>query len=196
VPRISPLSIANNPTTSPDGSGLGMGAGIAQIGGLGANLVGGLFSSLGQSNVDATNAAQARAQAAQAYQLGAWRVGLLRSRLSSVLGAQRAGYAASGVETTSGSPLQAMNAARFMSDLDIQTAHNNAARAAFGYQQQALQLDKQAGAAKGGGIGSLVGGVLGGVGGFVLGGPAGAAAGATLGSGLGGGIGGFIGGGG
>lgn len=141
---------------------------LLQAGSTALNIAGGLEQANAAADQARRNAALADSQAADAYRLGAWRVGMLRARGSQVTGAERAGYAASGVDVTQGTPLQTMAGTRFMSDLDIQTAHNNAARQAWGFKQQAgmyrrqAELDSQAGVfgaigAGMGGVGSLLG---------------------------------------
>lgn len=90
------------------------------------------------------NARMSQSAAADALQQGAFQAGKLRAQSSQMLGEQKAGYAASGVDVTQGTPLQTMAGTRFLSDLDVQTAHNNAARRALGYQVQAQQYRDQA----------------------------------------------------
>lgn len=114
------------------------------IGSTALNIAGNLESNSSAADAAQANANLAKGQAANAYQLGAWRAGLLRTKASQLQGAQKAGYAASGVDVTQGTPLQTMAGTRFMADTDIQTAHNNAARQAWGYLQQAQQYQKQA----------------------------------------------------
>jgi hypothetical protein len=60
-----------------------------------------------------------------------------------VAAAQKVGYAASGVDTQSGTPMEAMADTRVMSAMDAATLRNNAAREAWGYKVKGLQAFKQ-----------------------------------------------------
>lgn len=86
----------------------------------------------------------AEQQAADALQRGALAAGLQRTKGSQVIGAQRAGFAASGIDENSGSAAGVQAAARGMSELDAQTTLNNARRQAWGYQVTAQQYGEQA----------------------------------------------------
>jgi hypothetical protein len=67
---------------------------------------------------------------------------------SQAVGDAKVALAASGVDTASGSPLNAILETRAMSELDAQTARNNAAREAWGHEVQATAAESAARNAK------------------------------------------------
>lgn len=99
----------------------------------------------------ADNLQAVRQQEADARARGGIAAGELRMQASQLAARQRVAYANSGVDVSEGTPAATMAATRMMGELDAQTALNNAAREAWGYQrqgaqiQQAMQIDQVAG---------------------------------------------------
>lgn len=144
---------------------MGVALGIAA----GATMLGSLISGAGQAQqgqqqaaIAERNAQLAEAQATDAQQRGGREAGLLRMRASRLTGAQKAAYANSGVDVSSGSPLEAMADTRMMSELDVLTARNNAARQAWGYRVEAQNYREQARADRTAGTFGAIGSLLGG----------------------------------
>jgi hypothetical protein len=96
-----------------------------------------------QQSVNAYNTRLAQSQAGDAEARGALAAGNVRMQGSQLLGKQQTAYAASGVDSTTGSPLQHMMDTRVMTELDARTVENNALREAFGFKTQALEGDAQ-----------------------------------------------------
>jgi hypothetical protein len=98
-----------------------------------------------QSAVERNNATIAGWQAEDATQRG--RVEEQRQRLHAarIAGAQRAGYASSGVELTSGSPLDTLMDTASLGELDALTIRSNAEREAYGFRSQQGNLTAQGG---------------------------------------------------
>jgi hypothetical protein len=77
-----------------------------------------------------------------AQEQGTREAGKVRSAGSQLIARQRVAYANSGVDTSSGTPLSVMADTRMLSELDAQTAANNAAREVWGYKMQVEQSKK------------------------------------------------------
>ena len=110
-----------------------------------------------------SNAALADASAADAYQRGATTEGKVRMRGGQMEAAQKADFAASGVDVHSGSVADVVGSTGAISELDAQIAKNNAAREAFGFKTQASNLRQQAGYLRDEGDMQEIESVLGGV---------------------------------
>lgn len=80
---------------------------------------------------------------ADALARGNQQAGVIQTKGSQLAGAQQVGFAASGVDTQSGSPLSAMADTRMMSAMDQATVKNNAAREAWGIQVAGLNKYQQ-----------------------------------------------------
>lgn len=91
-----------------------------------------------------TNRALAEEQAKDAIRLGEEEVARRRLETRRLIGAQRAAAAASGIDPTSGSPLELALDAASLSELDAMTIRNNAYRAAWGYRVQAIDYRTRA----------------------------------------------------
>jgi hypothetical protein len=74
--------------------------------------------------------------AAQAQRQGSLEAARMRALGTQMIARQKTAYAASGVDTTSGTPLAVMADTRLMSDLDAARAENDAAVEAWGYRLQ------------------------------------------------------------
>ncbi|SFQ45827.1 hypothetical protein SAMN05216229_12311 [Geopseudomonas sagittaria] len=85
-----------------------------------------------------------------------------RQQTGQVLGAQRAAFAANGVDVNSGSAGQVQNDTAALGELDALTLVNNAAREAYGYQVQAIDQRQQGKLAKYQGKMDAIGSILGG----------------------------------
>lgn len=85
-----------------------------------------------------------------------------RQQTGQVLGAQRAAFAANGVDVNSGSAGQVQNDTAAIGELDALTLVNNAAREAYGYQVQAMDQRQQGKLAKYQGKMDAIGSILGG----------------------------------
>lgn len=105
------------------------------------------------ANQDETEAAQAEAlanaemadaAAADATMRGGQAAGRQRMEGSQLVEAQRVAYAASGVDTTVGTPANVMADTAAMSELDAKIIENNAAREAWGIKKHGLQYRQSA----------------------------------------------------
>jgi hypothetical protein len=113
--------------------------------------------------VGQVNAELARRAAADATIRGNNEEAALRERNNRLMGAQRAAYAASGVDLASGTPLDVLSSSAGVGELEALTVRNNAAREAYGYTAQATQYEAEGRLAgyRGttGAIGSLLSGI-------------------------------------
>lgn len=120
---------------------------------VGGAIVGGaldLFSGLSAANaarrwasyqaaLQEQNAVYLDYAAGDAVARGQFGEGVARLHGGQKIGAQRAGYAASGVDVQSGSAVQVEGQTAAMTELDAQVIRNNAMREAWGYKTQAAQ---------------------------------------------------------
>ncbi|MBQ3455444.1 MAG: hypothetical protein IJG36_03315 [Synergistaceae bacterium] len=90
------------------------------------------------------NAKISRAQAHDAIERGGLEELKLRRQLAQLGGNQRAQAAASGIDINSGSALDVQNASISEGEFDAETIRFNAARAKWGYDTQANNLEAQA----------------------------------------------------
>ena len=117
-----------------------------------------------KATADQQNQRIAEIQAADALQRGAYHAGQIRMRAGQIVGQQRAAYGASGVDANTGSAARVQVATRAMGELDAQTAQNNAARQAWGYNVTAQQYGEQAGLDRQAQGQAATGALLGGIG--------------------------------
>lgn len=89
------------------------------------------------------NAKVAENAAADALQRGAAEEGRHRDRVRRLIGTQRAGIGASGIELESGSPLELVSDTAALGELDALTIRSNAAREAYGYRAQGNDMRNQ-----------------------------------------------------
>jgi hypothetical protein len=80
-------------------------------------------------------------QEVDAYSRGAREVGQLRMRASQLEGSQRIGFAMGNVDATSGTAAGTISSSRLFSEVDAETARNNARREALGHKTAQLQLE-------------------------------------------------------
>jgi hypothetical protein len=97
------------------------------------------------------NAQLARLAGADAIVRGAVDESLQRRATTATIGKQRTAYAASGVQVDSGSAQDVIASTRGEGEFQAQTIKNNAARAAWGYEEEAQGMEGQARLARAGG---------------------------------------------
>lgn len=90
------------------------------------------------------NKSMALDAAADAVARGNREAALVRLQGSRLAGQQRVAYAASGVDATSGTPVDVMADSRLVSEMDAQQLQNNAAREAWGFRRHGLKYGQQA----------------------------------------------------
>jgi hypothetical protein len=92
------------------------------------------------------NAIISEEAASQALQKGEEDVGRIQMQGEAVKGAQRAGYGAAGVDVNLGSAARTQEDTSALTEMDKQTARNNAQREAWGLEKQADNMRSSAGA--------------------------------------------------
>lgn len=97
-----------------------------------------------QAELAEYNAAVADVQARDAVARGAIEEAQFRRDLDVLVGAQRAGYAAGNIDVGYGSAVDVQADAAFLGELDALTLRTNAAREAWGYQVEAVDLRRRA----------------------------------------------------
>lgn len=111
---------------------------------IGASAIGGAVNSVRrgryEQSVANTNAALAEMQADDAERRGGLAALRHQGETRTLIGAQRAAGAASGVDLSSGSIADLQAEAAFLGELDALTIRNNAAREAWGYRAEAAGL--------------------------------------------------------
>lgn len=135
---------------------------------IGANIAGGFLKARAASaSADANaqtldqNARMAEMAAGGAIDRGEILAGRALMLGGDVAAKQKTAYAASGVVTQSGSPVDVQESTRGLSALDALTARNNAALTAWGYRTQAANFRHQAGVTRTAGQMQAAGAVLG-----------------------------------
>ena len=98
-----------------------------------------------QANVEEQNAKQGLLAAADAIDRGDIEADAARTRTRLLIGEQRVGYAAGGVELGSGSTLAVTADTAMFGELDALTIQNNAQREAWGYIGQSEDFKRRAG---------------------------------------------------
>ena len=98
-----------------------------------------------QAAVARNNQTVAESNAAYALQAGKIAEQAQRQKTAQLVGAQRAQMAASGVDISSGTPLNLQQSQQQVGELDALTIRNNAMRQAYGYQVQASDFGANAG---------------------------------------------------
>lgn len=118
-----------------------------------------------QAAADEATYAQKRdvavAQAADAYQRGAQKEGIVRMEGSRSIAEARAGAAQSAIDVTSGTAADVLAEKRMFSELDALTVRSNAAREAWGHKVEAAQFETARKAAKKQGEYGMLGSFLG-----------------------------------
>lgn len=98
-----------------------------------------------QSQVEKNNATIAGWQAEDATKRGAIAEQRQRLQVARLAGTQRAAYGSSGVELSSGSPLDVLGDTAQLGELDALTIRSNAEREAYGFRAQQSNLTAQSG---------------------------------------------------
>lgn len=101
-----------------------------------------------QANAAAQNAKISAKQAELAAQNGAREEREMRQRGAAIIGAQKAGYGASGLDIGAGSPLDILTDTRYQNELDSLNVRRNAANQVWGYQAEQTNFVNQASAAR------------------------------------------------
>ena len=147
-------------------------AGTSILGTLGtaASVIGTGLSVVGQLQQGAAAKAAANAQAKIGNQMardaeerGREEEGQIRRKYSAMRGAQIAGFGASGLDPTSGSPLDLIGDTATIGEIDALTVRGNAAREAWGYRANANLAKAQGASAYQGSIWAGLGTAMGGV---------------------------------
>jgi hypothetical protein len=90
----------------------------------------------------------AKSQASDAIKRGEEAVQVVKQRAKSIVGSQRAGLAAQGVDISSGAALKIQTDTQILSAVDAVKIRNNAWREAYGYKVQALEYSMRSIAAQ------------------------------------------------
>ena len=105
-------------------------------------------ATLARADAEATNAAATREQEQQSW------------RTRAMMGQQRAAIAANNLDPTLGTPADILGETALLGEVDQQTLRMNAARQAWGYEQQAQQYQTQGKLDRWGGNAAATGTVL------------------------------------
>lgn len=97
-----------------------------------------------QADMDEINARLAEASARSALMAGQRQEQTIQLNTAQIGGAQRAAMAANGVDLGTGSAAEVQASTKIMGEIDADTAHANAVRAAFGYRTQATNYQNDA----------------------------------------------------
>ncbi len=101
-----------------------------------------------EAKVDEQNKSIALQQEMATGQQGAMQQSQIRQQAKQVTGAQKTGYAASGLDIQAGSPLAAISDTAYKSGQDVATSRYNTALNMWGLQQQANEYQDQANSAR------------------------------------------------
>lgn len=128
------------------------------------NMAGAALSGIGgatmagyQSTVARNNAAMLEQEATQAREMGQSNEAIMKMRTGEHVAAQKAGFAANGVDTGYGSAKAVTNATQMEGDFNAQLTRYNAERQALGYLIQARNQKAQSQMDTFAGMGDLVG---------------------------------------
>jgi hypothetical protein len=112
------------------------------------------------SKVNENNATSARYAAADAQRRGELDAQRVQRNTSAMVGAQRAGYAAKGLDVSEGTPGDVIDQTNFFGKADAETARYNAKLDAYGKNVQAQNFGSAAGAARYNGSQAVTGDLL------------------------------------
>jgi hypothetical protein len=139
---------------------------------VGSQVLGGLDAAKQQgyaAEVMRKNAAFAKLAGEQARASGSYAESVARIKSGQLGAAQKAGFAANGIDVSSGSVQDVMSSSAAMGDIDALAIRYNAEREAFGNDIQAANYASQAAQAKKAGRNSILKGVIGGANSFLSG---------------------------
>jgi len=139
---------------------MGVIAGAVVVGGV-AKGVSDIQAASASANAQRRNALISEQAASQALQRGVEDAGRIQMRGASLQGAQRAGYGVSGADVNSGSAAHTQLDTATLTEMDIQTAKNNAQREAWGLEKQATNMRANADATESAGWLSAAGDIIG-----------------------------------
>jgi hypothetical protein len=132
------------------------------IAGIALDVIGQLKAGAAQKELAEFNARMAEQRAADAVARGAEDEGRFRAGVRTLIGQQRAGFAAQNVDVGIGSAVDVTADAAFLGELDALTVRNNARREAWGYSVEAENFRRggsaASSAAKWGAAESILGG--------------------------------------
>jgi hypothetical protein len=114
------------------------------------------------ANAAEQNAALARSQANAVEDRKARELTQINEQRKQTLGSQRAVMAANGVDSGTGSGLDALSSTYYLAQQDANNVEINAANEKWGYNQQAANYDYQASAARAAGKNNMIGSIIGG----------------------------------
>lgn len=109
----------------------------SQSAGTGLSTVGAVQNSISRKRAFDANAEIAETQARDALARGVQDETLIRQRAAQLKGTQRARMAASGLDLTTGSPLDILEGTDYMAEQDTATVRENSLREARGLQREA-----------------------------------------------------------
>jgi len=112
------------------------------------------------SQVARNNAKTSEYAAADAQRRGDLDAQAAQRRVSQMVGAQRAGYAAKGLDITEGTPGDVIDQTNFFGQTDVNTARYNGRLNAWGQQVQAQNFNSSASAAQANGQNAMAGSLL------------------------------------
>lgn len=139
---------------------------------VGASLLGGLDASKQHgyaAEVARKNAALSRLSAQDARTAGSYAESVARMKSGKLGAAQKASFAANGIDVASGSVQDVMASSAAMGELDALAIRYNAEREAYGQDIQTANLEAQAKMSKKASRNSLLKGVIGGASSFISG---------------------------
>jgi hypothetical protein len=140
--------------------------------GIGTSVGGAIYGAVQQHDAaeEAAKVAQrnklaAERAASDAIARGEVQAGQIRTRASQMIGEQRAGFAAMGIDASTGSAAEIQGMTRVLSEYDARLTENNAAREAWGYRVEGKNFSAQAAASSAAGDNQALATILGGAGG-------------------------------
>jgi hypothetical protein len=124
-----------------------IGLGLA-IGGTALNVIGKVKAGNAQDKAAKADAAVGERRAIDVEEAGQEEEARFRAGVRGLIGKQRVGFAAQGVEVSSGSAVDVQADAAYLGELDAIQIKNNAAREAWGIRQDAEQIRRSGSIAK------------------------------------------------
>lgn len=136
---------------------------LATLAGTGLSVAGALSQGQAAQDVANYNAQVARNNASAEQQRAAYEAGITRDRVRGIMAQQRAGYASSGLDPRSGTPVTVLGDTAKQGELDVMARLYAGQSAATAYRNDAARFQAEGAAAKSaakiGAMTSLVGGI-------------------------------------